>query len=517
MKNRLVISAFAFVVFCFVALATAKNAPVVAAANGYAMDYVYRYRNDSLNSFFYTNNPSSMSKYPTFKLEALVFRVFDKPIVGESIADANIVPIYRLYNSKTGTHLYTASSTEANNLPAQYSYYRNEGVIFYAYSKASGLGGAVHRFKNFTNNTYLFTDSESEKTKVQTILSSTYRYEGVAFRVEDDTQDNYHTVRVMTIGYNPVEGTQNLATRYFSGSWQGRTVTQQENYIFNRAINNLYTITNSKVNYKRVKHLNISDFPTYSNGLSSYTMNSYAKCISGTAQTDLAYCDARKYAFDYVAWAQRYGICSLINQNNIDEIWMLSSPYILTWENFMVGPTNGFGVNGSSFLTSGCKRHVVVNNPVYDRPDTVLHNYAHRVEATLDRLSRYWTGAEHQKYINAFMTLQQYDGTAVSAARCGNGHFPGNTNVDYKYNSATNATIKCKDFINFPNYTGASEVINCNAWGCDDEGWQKYWLKYLPNNNSRVAVNTFTLAGTEQVYRDWWKYILFPDILIYRK
>jgi hypothetical protein len=491
----------------------------VPVANGtntaYAMDYVYRYRNDTLDSFFYTTAPYNMKSYPTFRREAIVYRVFDKPIAGETITNANIIPIYRLYNSKTGTHLYTASLSEATSLPNSYSYYRNEGVVFYAYSAASTDGQPVYRLKNISNNTFLFTDSDSELDKVLTRWPEKYRYQGIAFRVEETNQDNNHVVRVMTIGHNPVEGATNLATRYFASAWSGRNVKQQEEFIFNRYVTNMSTISDGKIIYKRIHHLDISTFPTYDNGLSTFTIASYAKCVPGNPAYDVAFCNARRNAFNNVKWAQENNICKLIAQYNIDEIIMLSEHYIEKSENFMIGPTTGFNVNGGGYVVGGCRKHVVINNPVYHRPDTVMQNFAHRVEQTIRyKLAASWATSEREKYYNKFWTLQQYSGTTVTGARCGNSQFPGNTNVAFKYNATAITAINCVDFANFPSYTGATQNINCNAWNCVNHNWQIFWLGHLPSNNGTATVLKAN-GDPSRVYRDWWKYVLFPDVLMY--
>ena len=45
---------------------------------------------------------------------------------------AGMLPVYRFFNVKTGTHFYTADEAEKNNVIAKYGYkYRFEGISYY--------------------------------------------------------------------------------------------------------------------------------------------------------------------------------------------------------------------------------------------------------------------------------------------------------------------------------------------------------------------------------------------------
>lgn len=93
-----------------------------------------------------------------------------------------ITPVYRFYNTR-GTHFYTASEAEKNNIIARFSSYRYEGVAYNLLDYTGRNTAPLHRFYNVKNGTHFYTASEAERARVATRYSSTYRYEGIAYYV----------------------------------------------------------------------------------------------------------------------------------------------------------------------------------------------------------------------------------------------------------------------------------------------------------------------------------------------
>jgi hypothetical protein len=115
---------------------------------------------------------------------------------GESIESHNSetindnTNIYRFLNKDTGTHFYTASESEKDNIIENLSNYTLEGA---SYLGADPLSGApkpesVYRFLNKDTGTHLYTISEEEKTFVQDNLTN-YTFEGEAFSAYSSEQE----------------------------------------------------------------------------------------------------------------------------------------------------------------------------------------------------------------------------------------------------------------------------------------------------------------------------------------
>jgi hypothetical protein len=91
--------------------------------------------------------------------------------------------VSRFFNFRTGTHFYTASGPERDNvMRALWGTFRYEGVA-YATSSSPANSQNLYRFFNVRNGTHFYTASDAERANVQATLGAIYRFEGVAYRV----------------------------------------------------------------------------------------------------------------------------------------------------------------------------------------------------------------------------------------------------------------------------------------------------------------------------------------------
>lgn len=328
---------------------------------------------------------------------------------------------------------------------------------------------------------------------------------GLASGLENTTS---FSPRVLVIGYNPTENGIGLADRYFTNS-QYPSSTAIENAVFNSTRDSFSSLSNGSINFNIVKTMHITSFPTYPDG-STYTLDSYRKCVYTNPSYDAASCEQKKWQFDYGKWVKDNAVCETAQSVNADEIWVLSPPYIMAWEAFMIGPNSGFDVNGANYSISSCNKHYIVMDASYDRPENMLHDIGHRVEATMRYLTQNWRDEDTQNYWERFAALKLYNGQPPSSGYCGNAHYPSNTGSAYEYTKSESKPNTCSDWSNFPDFTGSSQFIGCSAWGCNDAGWQKYWLASLPHSPGKVLV---TNKQGKQFYflKNWWVYLLYPE------
>jgi peptidoglycan/xylan/chitin deacetylase (PgdA/CDA1 family) len=96
----------------------------------------------------------------------------------------NLMPVYRFYNVRSGVHLYTADEAEKASIQENLaSTYRYEGVGYSIDTSDAVNSSPLYRFYNFRADVHFYTADEAEKNSIQKNLSSTYRYEGVAYKV----------------------------------------------------------------------------------------------------------------------------------------------------------------------------------------------------------------------------------------------------------------------------------------------------------------------------------------------
>lgn len=315
--------------------------------------------------------------------------------------------------------------------------------------------------------------------------------------------------KVLAIALDPTDASGDIDTKYFNGLWSGWGATDAagfEDKVFNQAVSDFKTISNNNINYNIVKKIRLTNFPAYYNA-NPYTVSNYANCKQNINLPNGLSCEQQKAQLDTVSWFDQNNICQTAQSVGADEIWVISPPWILRWESFMIGPTYGFPVNGDTYIDVNCKKQYIIVNPTYDRPDLFLHSYGHRVEAIMNYVTSFWNANDKQKYWENFANMNR---TPAPTVGCGNTHFPFNASAGYDYSNTTVKSFDCPDWNNFPNLQGATENINCTAWGCSDSGWQKHWLSSLPS--SADAVQMLDNSGNPFYFRkDWWYYILSPD------
>lgn len=329
----------------------------------------------------------------------------------------------------------------------------------------------------------------------------------INFLLTCDQDFSVKELRVMTIGFNPAFGDTSLVDTYFTSN-QLNSASQIEQLTWQRTQSDFHTITHQQYAVNLVKHLDISTNYTYADGF-TFDLESYSQCVWGHPNYNPSFCEARKFQFDYQQWLADHQICTHANQADIDEIWMLSPPYILAWENFMIGPSHGFPVNGPSLVMPECNKHIIVVNGVYDRPENMMHNVAHRIEQTMNFVSAYWNQSDKEKYWGNFSGVSLYYNQRPAQAYCGNGHFPSNTTVAYDYQNLTLKENTCADWNNLPNFTSETQTINCQAWGCNDRSWQVYWLSHLPHKSGSTLLES-TNQRLFELPHNWWPFLLSP-------
>jgi hypothetical protein len=139
---------------------------------------VYRFYNLRTGTHFFTPSDAEAAdvkaKWPTiFRYEGVAY---------STRASRNTQPLYRFYNKVNGSHFYTADVNEKNRVIAQWSStYNYEGETYKVSVTNDGSKTPVHRFYNVRNGSHFFTASEAERLDVMARYGSIYRYEGVVF------------------------------------------------------------------------------------------------------------------------------------------------------------------------------------------------------------------------------------------------------------------------------------------------------------------------------------------------
>ncbi|MEL6438110.1 MAG: hypothetical protein AAFQ80_02470 [Cyanobacteria bacterium J06621_8] len=139
----------------------------------YNTEGIHRFYQFELGSHFYTTNPEEIEIVQSFSNagqlnynyegEKFIALADDKDaLTGETLSDVS--PVYRFFNDQTGGHFYTNSDVERDFIQTNLSNYSLEGIEYYAFDAPVAELDAVPVFRllNADSGTHLYTNSQAE-------------------------------------------------------------------------------------------------------------------------------------------------------------------------------------------------------------------------------------------------------------------------------------------------------------------------------------------------------------------
>lgn len=145
---------------------------------------VWSYEHSAYISIAPVNQPTwNFYTYTPYYPQLSVWQCYNK-FFGDPRIDPVLGRIYRFYNRVNGTHFYTASPAEAQNVASQYSnIYTFEGPAYSVSTTSPANVNPLYRFFNLKNGSHFYTASPEERDNVIRSFAKTYRYEGPAYNV----------------------------------------------------------------------------------------------------------------------------------------------------------------------------------------------------------------------------------------------------------------------------------------------------------------------------------------------
>lgn len=157
-----------------------EGARAKTAASGFIPGTAHRFYNTANGVHFYTLSERErlwvQANLPHFTYEGQGF--FAVPTQVEELS-----PVYRFYNLRTGSHFYTINPSERDHVIATLTaVFKYEGIAWYG-STVPGPGWSpVYRFFNTVTGTHFYTATPVERENVLNTLPS-FSYEGVGYYV----------------------------------------------------------------------------------------------------------------------------------------------------------------------------------------------------------------------------------------------------------------------------------------------------------------------------------------------
>ena len=162
-----------------IGVAAVALAALAGAAQAQQPSPVFRFYNTQTGTHFYTisvpERDMVLARYPQFAYEGPAYYASPTQQAGQ-------LPVYRFYNTRTGTHFYTQSEAEKAFVIATYPVFAFEGPAYYA--PAAAVAGSTSLFRFFNQNTgaHFFTTNVAERDMVLQRWPF-FAYEGVAYPV----------------------------------------------------------------------------------------------------------------------------------------------------------------------------------------------------------------------------------------------------------------------------------------------------------------------------------------------
>lgn len=314
----------------------------------------------------------------------------------------------------------------------------------------------------------------------------------------------------------------------------------EQNDNVNTMISNLkddiFYSSNNTISAEIVGREYLNEFPTYKeqvtllNGNKSYKFDeeTYLSVFNDgwygwwdTNNFDFKKMDEEKL-FDYEYIINKFDLVNRKNNNEFDEVWMISIDPVSAYETAMVG-RSAYWINGEGIIKD-CDNFVIAGFTI-SRVDSALECLGHASEQILNDVFEYDL-SYNKDYINVTkdnyekmnlwqkFTLTDYFNSVDNTNLTGVGavHFAPNSTIDYDWLNDTYVESNWLDWkTNYPYLTGETSLVNYKTWNsAEDEHYagryfHRWWFSLMPH------VSGYTEYGYSN---NWWDYLYTLDYVV---
>ncbi len=295
------------------------------------------------------------------------------------------------------------------------------------------------------------------------------------------------TRRVGMISFNPTIPSQG-----------GKTLTEvlgwnDANSLADQFVTDIRDASHGYLDYQIVERITADRFPVKEDGF-AYTADEFLRCWrskSGFHQPD---------AVNYRNIIDMFDLSGKVRRGQIDEVWTFGFPYAGFYESRMAGP-GAFWCNAPALVNSNeSGRRYIIMAFNYQRGLGEMHeSFCHRCESILEQVYRGLPANHEQNFWKRFIRHNQ---SHPGKAEAGTVHYAPNSTTDYDWGNVTPVPTFCRNWVNFPDLSGAPLNLNCLEWGSGDmRAHHLWWLGLMPHVEGR----------THNISHNWWEYIADPN------
>ena len=300
---------------------------------------------------------------------------------------------------------------------------------------------------------------------------------------DNTTEPAQRTVnRVLLIIYNPTMDSATGEKLTDQSGWQ-----RPEDLVTSFSSDILQT-SYGMARYDIVERIEVDEFPVLVDGF-RYAPSQYLDVMHGVTPAH------QPQGADYGAILSKFNIAARIENNEIDEVWLMAFPYAGLHESVMAGK-GAFWCNANPLPnTSHISRRFIIMGFSYERGvGEMLESFGHRLESMMTK-----TFSKTRGDANLWERYTRYDKKNPGQAEVGTIHFAPNSERDYDWGNMRFVPSKCDDWLNFPNFTGQTRQVNADDWGRGNIRLHpQWWQKRIPH-----------VAGRKNgIHNNWWQYIM---------
>ena len=157
-------------------------------------------------------------------------------------------------------------------------------------------------------------------------------------------------------------------------------------------------------------------------------------------------------------------------------------------------------LNSGPIIHAGVPLYVIMGLNYERGVAEAIHSFGHRAESILSHVYGSWSsnGTINHTW-DRFSRITALHGN--SPAGCGNVHFPVNATSDYDYANPRLVLSEAEDWLNYPDLTGASQLLGREAWGGPDyhRNYLNWWTTRMPHAPGRAPDGRL---------QNWWPYLV---------
>ncbi len=201
---------------------------------------------------------------------------------------------------------------------------------------------------------------------------------------------------------------------------------------------------------------------------------------------------------DYPRLLREQGVAEMVSRGMVDEVWIFSDHFFGVWEASMAGP-GAFNINGGVYPEVPSTRPFAFYGFNYERGVAeMMHDAAHRTEATLNRVYGGW------KLANPVSNWDKFSANAAQSngvAGVGTCHWPANAEHDYDYGNPRTVESWADAFLTYPQLDWVKKPVSRETWASGRDHHTDYMKWYFAHVPRAPGVN----ADGRQ--NNWFKYI----------